>query len=358
MLLKSKKIEVVEGWGTVKDSKTVLVKKTDGSEVELNSDFILIATGSKPRSIPNIEVDEKFIITSDTALNWEEPPKKVCVVGAGAIGCEFASLLNDLGSEVIVVELDSEILPGLDKRTSSELRKQLSKRGIQFKLGTSINSINDKTVEFSDKEKQDFDTVLVAVGRSPLTENIGLEELGISVNKGFVEVNLETYQTNKDNIFAIGDIVAGTPQLAHVAFAEAISAITFIATGEKKPINYSAIPFVVYTRPELAEVGINAEKAKEQNIAITQSQHSFAGVGRALIQNQNQGVVRVYAEEAGSIIGASVCGPAAGEMIHELMYMVGWEALPSEASEFIHAHPTLSESIGESLLSLSGKGLH
>jgi len=358
MLLKSKKIEVVEGWGTLKDSNTVLVKKTDGSEVELNSDFILIATGSKPRSVPNIEVDEKFIITSDTALNWEEPPKKVCVVGAGAIGCEFASLLNDLGSEVIVVELDSEILPGLDKRTSGELRKQLSKRGIQFKLGTSINSINGKTVEFSDKEKQDFETVLIAVGRSPLTENIGLEELGISVNKGYVEVNLETYQTTQDNIFAIGDIVAGTPQLAHVAFAEAISAITFIATGEKKPINYSAIPFVVYTRPELAEVGINAEKAKEQNIAITQSQHSFAGVGRALIQNQNQGVVRVYAEEAGSIIGASVCGPAAGEMIHELMYMVGWEALPSEASEFIHAHPTLSESIGESLLSLSGKGLH
>jgi dihydrolipoamide dehydrogenase len=358
MLLKSKKIEVVEGWGSVKDSNTVVVKKTDGSEVELISDFILIATGSKPRSIPNIEVDEKFIITSDTALNWEEPPKKVCVVGAGAIGCEFASLLNDLGSEVIVVELDNEILPGLDRRTSSELRKQLSKRGIQFKLGTSINSINSKTVEFSDKEKQDFDTVLIAVGRAPLTENIGLEELGIVVNKGYVEVNLETYQTAKDNIFAIGDIVSGTPQLAHVAFAEAISAITFIATGEKKPINYSAIPFVVYTRPELAEVGINAEKAKEQNIAIKQSQHSFAGVGRALIQNQNQGVVRVYAEEEGSIIGASVCGPSAGEMIHELMYMVGWEALPSEASEFIHAHPTLSESIGESLLSLSGKGLH
>jgi dihydrolipoamide dehydrogenase len=358
MLLKSKKIEVVEGWGSVKDSNTVVVKKTDGSEVELISDFILIATGSKPRSIPNIEVDEKFIITSDTALNWEEPPKKVCVVGAGAIGCEFASLLNDLGSEVIVVELDNEILPGLDRRTSSELRKQLSKRGIQFKLGTSINSINSKTVEFSDKEKQDFDTVLIAVGRAPLTENIGLEELGIVVNKGYVEVNLETYQTAKDNIFAIGDIVSGTPQLAHVAFAEAISAITFIATGEKKPINYSAIPFVVYTRPELAEVGINAEKAKEQNIAIKQSQHSFAGVARALIQNQNQGVVRVYAEEEGSIIGASVCGPSAGEMIHELMYMVGWEALPSEASEFIHAHPTLSESIGESLLSLSGKGLH
>ena len=156
----------------------------------------------------------------------------------------------------------------------------------------------------------------------------------------------------------MGDIVSGTPQLAHVAFAEAISAVTHIATGKSSPINYKAIPYVVYTRPELAEVGINSDTAKEQGIGIKQAQHSFAGIGRALIQNQNQGIVKVYSEEDGPIIGASVCGPAAGEMIHELMYMVGWEALPSEASEFIHAHPTLSEAIGESLLSLNGKGLH
>ena len=146
--------------------------------------------------------------------------------------------------------------------------------------------------------------------------------------------------------------------MAHVAFAEAVSSITHIATGENKAVSYNAIPYVVYTRPELAEVGVNSEKAKELGMKINQSQHGFAGIGRAMIQNQNQGLVKVYSEENGPIVGASVCGPAAGEMIHELMYMVGWEALPDEASEFIHAHPTLSEAIGESLMSLSGRGLH
>ena len=267
-------------------------------------------------------------------------------------------MLNDLGSEVTVVELDKEILPGLDKRTSGELRKQLSSRGVDFKLSTSVTNINDKVVNFSDDTSDSFDCVLVAVGRAPLTENIGLEEIGVNVNKGFVEVDLKTMQTNVENIYALGDIVYDTPQLAHVAFAEAISAITHIATGESSPVNYKAIPYVVYTRPELAEVGLNSEKAKEIGIKLNQAQHSFAGIGRALLQNQNKGIVKVYSEQDGPIVGASVCGPAAGEMIHELMYMVGWEALPSEASEFIHAHPTLSEAIGESLLSLNGKGLH
>ena len=358
MLLNSKKVNVLEGWGTIKDKNSVLVKKADGEEIVLESDFILLATGSKPRSIPNIEIDNEYVITSDSALNWEQPPNKVCVIGAGAIGCEFASLLNDLGSEVTVVELAKEILPGLDKRTSGELRKQLSKRGVNFKLGTSVDSVNDKSVYFSDGDNENFECVLVAVGRAPLTENIGLEEVGIKINNGFVEANLQTLQTAVENIYALGDIVDGTPQLAHVAFAEAISSVTHIATGDNSPINYDAIPYVVYTRPELAEVGVNSDKAKDLGIKINQSQHSFAGIGRAMIQNQNEGLVKVYSEENGPIVGASVCGPAAGEMIHELMYMIGWEALPEEASEFIHAHPTLSEAIGESLLSLSGRGLH
>ena len=358
MLLNSKKVNVLEGWGTIKDKNNVLVKKADGEEIVLESDFILLATGSKPRSIPNIEIDNEYVITSDSALNWEQPPNKVCVIGAGAIGCEFASLLNDLGSEVTVVELAKEILPGLDKRTSGELRKQLSKRGVNFKLGTSVDSVNDKSVYFSDGDNENFECVLVAVGRAPLTENIGLEEVGIKINNGFVEANLQTLQTAVENIYALGDIVDGTPQLAHVAFAEAISSVTHIATGDNSPINYDAIPYVVYTRPGLAEVGVNSDKAKDLGIKINQSQHSFAGIGRAMIQNQNEGLVKVYSEENGPIVGASVCGPAAGEMIHELMYMIGWEALPEEASEFIHAHPTLSEAIGESLMSLSGRGLH
>ena len=357
-LLKSKKVNVIEGWGQVESKNVVVVKKENGEEERLASDYILLATGSQPRNLPNLEFDNDFIISSDTALSWDKPPSKVCIVGAGAIGCEFASLLVDLGSEVTVVELEEEILPGLDKRTSGELRKQLTKRGVNFKLQTSIESVNDKELIFSDGEKENFESVLVAIGRKPFTESVGLENVGISIENGFIPVDLETMKTSVDNIYALGDIVKDSPQLAHVAFAEAISAITHIATGDKSPVNYSAIPYVVYTNPELAEVGINSDKAKVDELDISQSQHSFVGIGRAMIQNQNQGVVKVYAEEDGPIVGASVCGPNAGELIHELMYMVGWEALPSEAAEFIHAHPTLSEAIGESLMSLSGKGLH
>ncbi len=357
-LLKSKKVNVIEGWGQIESKNVVIVKKENGEEEKIASDYVLLATGSQPRSLPNLEFDNNFIINSDTALNWDEPPKKVCIVGAGAIGCEFASLLIDLDSEVTVVELEDEILPGLDKRTSAELRKQLTKRGVNFKLKTSIESTSNNEIVFSDGEKENFDSVLVAIGRQPFTQNIGLDNVGISNENGFINVDLETMQTSTDNIYALGDIVKDSPQLAHVTFAEAISAITHIATGEKSPVNYSAIPYVVYTNPELAEVGTNSEKAKVNEINVSQSQHSFVGVGRALIQNQNQGIVKVYAEENGPIVGASVCGPSAGELIHELMYMVGWEALPSEAAEFIHAHPTLSEAIGESLMSLSGKGLH
>ena len=357
-LLKSKKVNVIEGWGQIESKNVVIVKKENGEEEKIASDYVLLASGSQPRSLPNLEFDNNFIINSDTALNWDEPPKKVCIVGAGAIGCEFASLLIDLDSEVTVVELEDEILPGLDKRTSAELRKQLTKRGVNFKLKTSIESTSNNEIVFSDGEKENFDSVLVAIGRQPFTQNIGLDNVGISNENGFINVDLETMQTSTDNIYALGDIVKDSPQLAHVAFAEAISAITHIATGEKSPVNYSAIPYVVYTNPELAEVGTNSEKAKVNELNVSQSQHSFVGVGRALIQNQNQGIVKVYAEENGPIVGASVCGPSAGELIHELMYMVGWEALPSEAAEFIHAHPTLSEAIGESLMSLSGKGLH
>ena len=359
MLLKSKKVNVINGWGKIKNEQSVLVKKEDGSEIIIETDYILLATGSKPRELPSLQFDNDFIISSDSALNWEKPPKNVCIVGAGAIGCEFASALIDLGSNVTVVELEKEILPGLDKRTSGELRKQLTKRGVSFKMGTSIDSVTNKEVLFSDGEKENFDTILVAIGRSPLTENIGLGDISVTTKNGYIDVNLETMQViGTKHIFAAGDIISNSPQLAHVAFAEAMSAVTFIATGNTSPINYSAIPYVVYTNPELAEVGLNSDKAKLEEIDINQAQHSFAGIGRAMIQNQNQGLVKVYAQKDGPLVGASICGPSAGEMIHELMYMVGWEALPGEAAEFIHAHPTLSEAVGESLLSLNGKGLH
>ena len=359
-LLKAKNVNIVEGWGKLVDKNTISVTKTDGAQEEFKSDYILLATGSIPRPLQGFEFDSSFVISSDEALDWVEPPKKVCIVGAGAIGCEFASLLVDLDSETIVVELEKEILPGMDKRTAGELRKQLTKRGGKFKLETSIKSINKekKEVTFSDGTSEQFDSVLISIGRSPLTDSIGLDDLGVKRINDFVEVDLSSFQTSIPNIYAAGDIVAGTPQLAHVGFAEGIAAITHMATKEKADINYDAIPSVVYTSPEVAEVGINSENAKAEDIKISHAQHSFVGIGRAIIQNQNNGIVKVFYEEDGPIVGASICGPDAGEVIHELMYMVGWEVLPKEAADFIHAHPTLSEAVGEALMSASGRGLH
>ena len=213
------------------------------------------------------------------------------------------------------------------------------------------------TIPFGD-ESVEVDVVLVSVGRGPNTEGVGLERTKAIVDRGFVVVDPNTMQTAEPGLYAVGDIVAGTPQLAHVGFAEAIAAVTHIATDITEPVNYDAIPRVTYTHPEVAEVGITEAQAKDRGIEVVTTKHAFTGVGRAIIQGHTQGHVKVFAIKDGPIIGASVIGPQAGETIHELMYSVGWEALPSEAAAFIHAHPTLSEAIGETLMSAAGKSLH
>jgi dihydrolipoamide dehydrogenase len=207
-------------------------------------------------------------------------------------------------------------------------------------------------------EKVEVDAALVSVGRGPHTENVGLEKTKVELDDGFVKVDFETMETAEPGVYAVGDIVAETAQLAHVGFAEAITAVTHIATGESRPVNYDAIPRVTYTHPEVAEVGLTADQAEERGLEVETTKHAFNGVGRAIIMGQNQGHAKVVSLKDGPIIGASVVGPQAGEMIHELMYSVGWEALPSEAAAFLHAHPSLSETIGETLLSAAGKSLH
>jgi dihydrolipoamide dehydrogenase len=200
--------------------------------------------------------------------------------------------------------------------------------------------------------------VLVSVGRGPNTDDVGLDTVAAKVDGGFVEVDPATMQTAQDGLYAVGDIVAGTPQLAHVGFAEGIAAVTHIGTGEAKPVDYRAIPRVTYTHPEVAEVGLTEAQASEQGIEVETAKHALNGVGRAIIIGDNQGFAKVVSEKGGPIIGAAVVGPQAGELIHELMFAVGWEALPSEAAAFIHAHPSLSEVVGETLMSAAGRSLH
>lgn len=359
-LLKKRNVEIVTGRGKLDGPKAVVVDTEEG-EKRLEGRNVIVATGSHSRSLPTYPIDGTRIVTSDHALDWSSRPERVAIIGGGVIGCEFASLLADLGSEVHVIELLPQIVPGADEDSAKLLQKEMTRKGVKFYLEKSVEAPqvgpSSVVVPFGG-EQVEVDVVLVAVGRGPNTKDIGLETAGIEVERGgFVRVNLETMEA-APGVYAVGDIVAGTAQLAHVGFAEAIAAVTHIATGTPAPVNYQAVPRVTYTHPELAEVGLTEAQARDQGLDVDVTNHGFGGVGRAIIIGENRGSVKVVSVKGGAIVGASVVGPQAGELIHELMYMVGWEAYPSEAAAFIHAHPTLSEAVGETLLSAAGRSLH
>ena len=356
-LLRKRGVEVVSGRGRLSGPGRIVM---EGGET-LGGRAVVVATGSHARTIPGWAIDGERIVTSDHAVDWSSRPDRVAIIGGGVIGCEFASLLVDLGTEVSVFELEKQLIPGGDADASRQLQRQLGRRGVKFYLKTGVGPAevteNGVKVPFRDKVLE-VDVALVAVGRGPNTDGIGLETLRAEVEGGFIKVDPVTMETAEPGVYAVGDIVAGTPQLAHAAFAEGIAAATYIATGEPAPVDYRAIPRVTYTHPEVAEVGISAADAQAMGIEVQVTKHPFGGVGRALIIGQSQGMVKVVAEKDGPLVGAAVVGPQAGEMIHELMFAVGWEALPEEAAAFIHAHPTLSEAVGETLLSATGRSLH
>ncbi len=339
------------------------VTGNDGSSSRVEARQVIVATGSVPRTIPGYEFDGVKIVSSDHALDWQARPERVAIIGAGAIGLEFASLLADFGSEVHVFEVVDQILPGSEPGAARVLERALKAKakGVQINTGVAVGPPDTSgpgvRVPFGD-ESVEVDVVLVAVGRAPVTDSAGLEEAGVKLDRGFVAVDAATMLTDAPGVYAVGDIVAGTPQLAHAGFAEGIAAITHIATGTPAPVDYRAIPLVVYTDPELASVGLTEQEARDAGYEVEVHDHGIAGVGRAIIKGKVQGRVRLVVEQGGPILGATVVGPDAGELIHELMYAVGWEALPEEAAAFVHAHPTLAESVGESLLAAAGRSLH
>jgi dihydrolipoamide dehydrogenase len=358
-LLKKRGVEVVEGFGRLAGPGKVEVSSGEGS-MTLEGQSVILATGSYAKTIPGYEIDGTRIVTSDHALDWPEQPQRVGIIGGGVIGCEFASFLTDFGSEVHVFEMLDQIIPGADPETAKALQRQLQRRGTKFHIGVGVGpaEVGPSGVSIpTGDEKISVDVALVSVGRGPNTEGVGLETTKAELDQGFVKVD-SNMQTAEPGLYAVGDIVAGTAQLAHVGFAEGIAAVTHIATGETQPVNYETIPRVTYTHPEVAEVGITEAEAAERGLEVETTKHAFTGVGRAIIQGENKGHVKLFAVKDGPIVGASVIGPQAGEMIHELMYSVGWEAMPAEAAAFIHAHPTLSEAIGETLMSAAGKSLH
>ncbi|MCY4369868.1 MAG: dihydrolipoyl dehydrogenase [bacterium] len=360
-LLRHRKVEVIRGRGRLAGAGRVEVEEPGGFRV-LEARNVVLATGSAPVELPGFPFDGRRIVSSDHALDWPERPHRVGIVGGGIVGCEFASLLADVGTDVVVFEMLDQIIPGFEPGAARELQKQLRRRGVTFVLGAraELKAAGDRMSLATAGESGGFevDRVLVAVGRRPLTDNLGLGPAGVETDRGFVRVDLETMQTTRSGIFAVGDIVAGTPGLAHGAFAEAIAAVTFIATGTPRPVDYRALPSVVYTHPEVAAVGLTEAEAVAEGLSVDTHDHSFVGVGRARIIGKNKGFVKILTERGGPIVGATVVGPQAGELIHELMYMVGWEALPEEAAAFVHAHPTLSEATGETLMGAAGLPLH
>ncbi|HSJ85151.1 MAG TPA: dihydrolipoyl dehydrogenase [Acidimicrobiia bacterium] len=358
-LLKKNGVEVITGYGRLAGPGKVEVETEEGRET-LEGRAVILASGSHARTIPGYDFDGEKIVSSDHALDWAERPNRVAIIGGGVIGCEFASFLVDLGAEVHVFEVMDQIIPGSDAEAAKQLQRQLQKRGVKFHIGVAVEApkVGETVVVPFGEESVEVDVVLVSVGRGPNTDDVGLDSVSAEVDGGFVVVDPDTMLTDQPGLYAVGDIVAGTPQLAHVGFAEGIAAVTHIATGEPRAVNYQAIPRVTYTHPEVAEVGLTEAEAVEQGREVETAKHAFNGIGRAIIIGDNQGFAKVVSEKGGAIIGATVVGPQAGELIHELMFSVGWEAMPDEAAAFIHAHPSLSEAVGETLLSAAGRSLH
>ena len=359
--LKSRDVEIIDGHGRIAGEGRVEVVAPDGEASILEGRAIIVATGSTPATIPGYEIDGSRIVTSDDALDWEQQPASVAVIGGGVIGCEFASFLGEVGTKVHLFEMEDQLVPGMEPEAAKILQRAFRKRSIDVHLGARVGpaSIGDAsvTIPFGDGSV-DVDVVLMAVGRAPVTADVGLDSVGIATERGFIAVDASTMETSVPGVYAVGDIVAGTPQLAHVGFAEGIAAVTHIATGEHAAVDYNAIPMVVYTHPEIGWVGRTEAVAAAEGMDVRVVEHGMRGNGRAIIQGTVDGTVKVVSQVDGPIVGATVVGHGAGEMVHELMYAVGWEALPSEAAAFIHAHPTISEAVGETLLAAAGRPLH
>jgi dihydrolipoamide dehydrogenase len=358
-LLKGRKVTVVPGTGTLApDARTIQI--SDGQT--LRGTNVMIATGSTPRSLPlpGLEFDGTRVLSSDHVLELPEVPRRVAVIGGGAIGCEFASFLVDTGADVTLLEVLPLILPGVDQQVAQTVTRAFAKRGIKVNAGVQVRGFDGRILTFEGKngeERLEVDGVVVSVGRRPRTENAGLDAAGIKVDeRGFVVVD-SSMRTIVDGVYAVGDVVA-TPQLAHVAFAEAIVAIKTMLGEDPLPVEYDKVPWGIYCHPEVSFCGLTEAQAKERGYDVVTSVHRWGGNSRALIMGDSDGMVKIVAERDGAMLGVHIAGPWATELLAEAYLSVNWEATPADVGLLIHAHPTLSELFGESALALTGRSLH
>ena len=361
-LMRKRRITIVKGTGRLGPNRVVTVD--DGTE--LRGAHVILASGSVPRTLPGFDVDGRYVLTSDHVLDLERLPESAAVVGGGAIGCEFASMLSDLGVRVTVLEALPKLLPGCDRDVVSVVARSFEKRGIDIHTDTAVRAhqpdSDRTTVTFGDGETVRVEMVVMSVGRRPLADTLGLEGTAVEVDdRGYVVVDSHM-RTGEDGVYAVGDLVK-TPQLAHVGFAEAIVAIKDMLGETVVPVEYDKVPWCIYCFPEVAFAGLSEEAAREAGLDVVVSKHRFSGNSRALIVGEPDGLVKVIAERqadgrAGRLLGVHMVGPMVTEQLAEGWLAVNWEATPEEISNYVHPHPTLSETFGESVMSLTGRGLH
>ncbi|HUC36393.1 MAG TPA: dihydrolipoyl dehydrogenase [Acidimicrobiales bacterium] len=364
-LMKGRGITTFIGGGTYMGAGRVRVAGADGTE-EITGRHVVLASGSVPRTIPGFEVDGSLVHTSDEVLDLESLPGSVAVIGGGAIGCEFASMFGDLGCQVTVLELLPTLLPGCDRDVVSVLSRSFRKRGIAVHTGVSVHGHEPNgsgtNVSFGDGESVSVDAVVVSVGRRPLTEGLLADGTGVVVTeRGFVEVD-GLMRTSASDVWAVGDVV-DTPQLAHVGFAEGMLAVKDILGEPAVPVDYSRVPWCIYCHPEVAFAGLTESAAREAGFDVVVKQDPFGGNSRARILGDTDGLVKVVAERrsdgsAGRILGVHMVGPWVTEQLGQGYLAVNWEATPEEVAQFVQPHPSLSEAFGETVLALTGRGLH
>ena len=366
-LLKSRKVTMFDGHGKLQAGHKVDISGGESGDVAISGDSVVIATGSLPRTIPGFDVDGEIVMTSDEFLSMDPLPSTAVVIGGGAIGCEFASTMSDMGTEVTILEALDQIIPGCDADVVRAVNQSFKKRKIDVKTGVKVTGHSPKdgggtTVSYGDGETIDVDVVVVSVGRRPNTDDIGLDGTAVSVaERGFVDVD-DRCRTGEPGVWSVGDCIA-TPALAHVAFAEGIVAIKDILGEDPVPVDYTNVPWAIYCHPEVAFAGLTEQAAKDAGYDVVTSKHRWTGNGRAMIIGDTEGVVKIVAEKdadgrAGRILGVHLCGPWATEQLGQGYLAVNWEATVDEVAHFIQPHPTLSELFGESVLAMTGRSLH
>jgi dihydrolipoamide dehydrogenase len=365
-LLKNRKVTLFNGVGTLGPDRTVHLAGSDGETTTVTADAVVLASGSVPRVIPGFEPDGRVVVTSDEFFHIPHVPRRAVVIGGGAIGCEFASTLADLGASVTILEALPKILPGCDDDVTRVVLQSFKKKGIDVRSGVAVtgHSPNDAgtVVEFGDGETIETDLVVVSVGRVPYTEGLLADGSGVVVSdRGHIEVDA-LCRTGVPSVWAVGDAIA-TPQLAHVAFAEAIVVIKDLLGEQPAGVDYSRVPWAIYCQPEVAFAGHSEASAKEAGFDVVTSKHRFGGNSRAMILGETDGLVKVIAERrsdgtAGRVLGVHMVGPWVTEQLSGGYLAVNWEATVDEIAEFLQPHPSLSELFGESVLAMTGRSLH